>query len=184
MSDNKNLVKQGEQIAKTKPKRKRPDLENFGMEKVKPGDNARYLRHALGNFECPAINIEDIEQVEERIVWYFNHCGTNDMKPTVLGLCNALGIDKKTFYDWGQGNHRAITHSPLIKKTYHLLEELWESYMLNGKVNPVSGIFLGKNHFGYQDKQEMVLTPNNLLGDNVSEDDIKQRLLQGSADDI
>jgi hypothetical protein len=27
----------------------------------------------------------------------------------------------------------------------------------------VSGIFLGKNNFGYQDKQEYVLTPNQQL---------------------
>ena len=32
--------------------------------------------------------------------------------------------------------------------------------MQNGKINPVSGIFLGKNNFGYQDKQEHVITPN------------------------
>jgi hypothetical protein len=42
-----------------------------------------------------------------------------------------------------------------------LLEELWEDYMLNGKINPVSGIFLGKNLWSYSDKQEMVITPNN-----------------------
>jgi hypothetical protein len=41
-----------------------------------------------------------------------------------------------------------------------MLEELWESYMQNGKINPVSGIFLGKNNFGYQDKQDLVVTPN------------------------
>jgi hypothetical protein len=40
------------------------------------------------------------------------------------------------------------------------LEELWEDYMLNGKVNPVAGIFLGKNLFQYRDQQEYVLTPN------------------------
>ena len=27
--------------------------------------------------------------------------------------------------------------------------------MLAGKVNPVSGIFLGKNNFGYADRQEI-----------------------------
>ena len=50
----------------------------------------------------------------------------------------------------------------MIKKAYGFLEEMWESYMLNGKINPVSGIFLSKNLFyGYADKQEFVLTPNN-----------------------
>ena len=32
--------------------------------------------------------------------------------------------------------------------------------MQNGKINPVAGIFLGKNNFDYSDKQEYVLTPN------------------------
>jgi hypothetical protein len=49
-----------------------------------------------------------------------------------------------------------------------VLEALWEDYMQNGKINPVSGIFIGKNHFGYQDKQEVVLTPNNPLGEHQS----------------
>ena len=42
--------------------------------------------------------------------------------------------------------------------------------MLNGKINPVSGIFLGKNNFEYADKQEVVVTPNNPLGDLVNAD--------------
>ena len=38
----------------------------------------------------------------------------------------------------------------------------------NGKINPVSGIFLAKNLFtGYSDKQEFVLTPNQ-MGEAVS----------------
>ena len=32
--------------------------------------------------------------------------------------------------------------------------------MMNGKINPVSGIFLGKNLYQYTDKQEYVVTPN------------------------
>ena len=56
------------------------------------------------------------------------------------------------------------------------MEILWENYMQNGKINPVSGIFLGKNNFGYQDKQEMVLTPNNNQEADYNIDDIKKRL--------
>ena len=41
--------------------------------------------------------------------------------------------------------------------------------MANGKINPVSGIFLGKNHFGYQDKQEYVVTPNTMASDTPVE---------------
>ena len=62
-----------------------------------------------------------------------------------------------------------------IKKAYVLLENLWENYMLNGKVNPVVGIFLGKNNYGYQDKTEYVVTPNNQNEEEYDVNDIKKR---------
>ena len=37
---------------------------------------------------------------------------------------------------------------------------MWEDYMQNGKINPVSGIFLGKNHFGYKDQTELKVATN------------------------
>ena len=67
---------------------------------------------------------------------------------------------KTTLWEWKQGSYRAGTHQAIICEAYDMLEALWEDYMMNGKINPVSGIFLGKNNFGYQDKQEYVLTPN------------------------
>ena len=62
------------------------------------------------------------------------------------------------------------------------MENLWENYMQNGKINPVSGIFLGKNNFGYQDKTEYVVTPNMNNDSDFSADDIKKRYLPDSAD--
>ena len=141
-------------------KRNRPDLAKFGQENVEPGDNSRYLRHALATLNMPPIDISDPNQVEERIDWYFHHCIENEMKPTVKGFCNSLGIAKSTLWDWRQGNFRKGTHQDIIVKAYNVLEELWEDYMQNGKINPVAGIFLGKNNFGYTDSQEFVVTPN------------------------
>lgn len=142
-------------------KRNRPDLANYGQEYVQPGDNSKYIRHALAVWDLPAIDIADPKQVSDRITWYFNHCADNEMKPTVTGFCNALGVHKDTIRSWYHGEFRAGTHQAIIKQAYSVLEELWEDYMLNGKINPVSGIFLGKNQWiGYQEKQELVLTPN------------------------
>ena len=129
-----------------------------------PGDNTRYLRHALAAWNLPPIDISDPKQVEDRLQWYFNHCAEDDMKPTVNGMCNSLGISRDTLCDWKNGDNRAATHLDIIKKAYKILEQMWENYMMNGKINPVAGIFLGKNMFGYQDKQDIVVTPNNPLG--------------------
>ena len=57
------------------------------------------------------------------------------------------------------------------------MDVLWENYMQNGKINPVAGIFLGKNNFGYQDKSEYILTPNTRDDSDYSAEEIKQRYL-------
>lgn len=127
---------------------------------TEPGDNSKYLAHALATMRMPKIDTSDPKQVEERIEWYMNHCVNSDMKPTVKGFCNALGISRDTLWRWRTGQNRLATHEQIIVNAYNLLEEMWENYMQNGKINPVAGIFLGKNNFGYVDKQEHVLTPN------------------------
>ena len=152
------LARQNGELASGKPK--------FGQENVQPGDNSKYLRHALATLNLPPIDISSPAQVAERIEWYFGHCINNDMKPTVNGMCNALGIHRDTLHTWRTGEYRAGTHQAIILRAFRVLEELWEDYMLNGKINPVSGIFLAKNLFyGYADKQEFVLTPNNGISD-------------------
>lgn len=129
--------------------------------KTDPGDNSRFLRHALVTMGMPPIDISDVTQVEERINWYFHHCIDNDMKPTVTGLCNSLGITRDTLIAWRTGKFRSDTHQATAAKAHLLLEELMEDYMQNGKINPVSGIFLMKNLYAnFSDKQEVVLTPN------------------------
>ena len=174
----KEVVKRGRGRPKGTGGNKRPDLSWSGNQNLKPGDTGRFLRHALDGWDLPVIDISDEKQVEERLLWYFNSCVEDDVRPTVTGMCRSLGIDRKTLYQWGQGDYRAETHSLLIKKAYNLLEEMWESWMVNGKVNPVVGIFLGKNHFGYKDQQDVVVTPNNPLGEARTEEEIKQRYME------
>ena len=60
-----------------------------------------------------------------------------------------------------------------------MLEELWVDYMQNGKMNPASGIFLGKNMFQYKDVQDVVVTPNNPY-DTQSEEELSGKYLTGS----
>ena len=57
------------------------------------------------------------------------------------------------------------------------MENMWETYMNSGKVNPVAGIFLGKNNFGYSDKQEYVLTPNTQSDNDYDADAIRKRYI-------
>lgn len=139
----------------------------FAVTSAESGDNARYLAHAMAVMNMPPINKNDPIQVERRIQEYMVLCEQYDMKPTVKGFCNALRISRTTLFEWKRGTYRPGTHQEIVVRAYDLLEELWENYMQNGKINPVSGIFLGKNNFGYQDKQEYVVTPNTTMPEAV-----------------
>lgn len=134
------------------------------------GDNTNFLAHALAVRNMPPIDTRDPVQVQKRIDDYFALCAEHDIKPSVKGFLNSLRVARSTLWEWKQGNFRAGTHQQIICEAYDVLEALWEDYMMNGKINPVSGIFLGKNNFGYADKQEYVLTPNQ---QQLSVEDVK-----------
>lgn len=56
--------------------------------------------------------------------------------------------------------------------------------MANGKLNPVTGIFWQKNFDGMKDTQEVVLTPNNPLGESVNPEQIASNISQYDDDSI
>lgn len=143
---------------------------NQDQDLIVPGDNSKFLTHELAVRAMPPIDTSDAVQVRTRIDDYFNLCATNDVKPTVTGMLNALRIARSTLWAWKHGTYRENSHQAIILEAYGLLESLWEDYMMNGKINPVSGIFLGKNNFGYRDQQEYVVTPNT---GTIQETDVK-----------
>lgn len=182
-----DLVDSGEEIvkAKKKPRGGNNFLTDAAL-KVEDGDNTKYLMANVELMNMEDIDIKDPDAVRQRINDYFKLYASFDMKPTVAGLGMALGLDRRRLWEIKTGNHTTSTPKlPLevedsIKKAYKLMENLWETYMNSGKINPVSGIFLGKNNFGYQDKTEYVLTPNQKNDSDYDAEDIRKRYLSES----
>lgn len=163
---------------------KRMTKNQYLNPQTKKGDNTKYLQNALASFDLPAIDIKDARQVGERVHWYFTNCLENDAKPGVAGLCNALGISRMTFFNWQNGRHTTKEHQAIARKAKGIIEELYEQYMSNGKINPVSGIFLMKNNFeGYYDRQEVVLTPGNPLDPQKDEAELKRLYTANDVED-
>ena len=154
---------------------------------LEPGDNTKFLTVNMALFNMEKIDMKDVDAVQERLNEYFKLYGQNDMKPTVAGMAIALnGMSRRTLWaivnDAPTGSTGYKTALPpdvalSIKRAYFLLENLWETYMNSGKVNPVSGIFLGKNNYGYQDKTEYVLTPNQQNENEYDADSIRERYI-------
>lgn len=162
-------------------------LKPENMLALEDGDNTKFMTVQMALLNMPDIDMNDVDEVQARLNEYFALYAQYDMKPTVAGMAIALnGMSRQQLWaivhnapTGGAGYKAALPPSvaDLIKKAYFLLENLWESYMNSGKVNPVAGIFLGKNNYGYQDKTEYVVTPNVNQDNDYSADEIRERYI-------
>ena len=190
-------------------KKKTPDVIDSGTEIVKakrkpagmaaalagdlgqePGDNTRIVQTNMKFFDMPRVDLHDPAAVHERLSEYFRIYGEADLKPTVAGMAMALGVDRRRLWAIANdqpngGNGYKLNLPPettdLVKKAYEILETSMENYANAGKINPVMAIFMMKNHFGYQDKTEYVLTPNQRQDSDYNAEDIRKRYLSDSA---
>ena len=186
-----DIIDSGEEIVKAEKKKMKPrGGNNFLTDaalKVEDGDNTKFLMANVELMNMPDIDIRNPDEVRQRVNDYFKLYASYDMKPTVAGLGMALGLDRRRLWEIKTGNHTSSTPKlpseveDSIKKAYKLMENLWETYMNSGKINPVSGIFLGKNNFGYLDKTEYVLTPNQKQESDYDADEISKRYLSDSS---
>lgn len=158
-------------------KARKPSQSGDGEEEKKSyGD---YVSMALDLYDLPDIDLSDEKQVEQRVRDYLNYCINNNYKPTVSGLAYVLNkMSRQTLWaivnnqpTGGAGYTASVTPdvADSIKNAYKLQEVLWESYLSEGKINPVSGIFLGKNNFGYKDQTEHIYRKENLISDMSNE---------------
>ena len=186
--NNDDIVKDVVEKAKKKPRGGNNFLTDAALN-VEAGDNTKYVLLGAKLFNLPPIDLKDPAQVNNRLNEFFQIHAEADMKPTVSGMGMALGLDRRRLWEIKTGNYYAnkwMKELPTltvdsIKRAYEYMEILWENYMQNGKINPVSGIFLGKNNFGYQDKTEYVVTPNTHNDSDYNADDIRKRYLTDSA---
>ena len=189
-------------------KKKTPDVIDSGTEIVKqkrkpagmaaalagdlgqePGDNTRIVQTNMKFFDMPRVDLKNPDAVRERLVEYFRIYGEADLKPTVAGMAMCLGVDRRRLWEIKTGTAQGGTSQydlpretlDLVKKAYEILETTMENYANAGKINPVMAIFMMKNHFGYQDKTEYVLTPNQKTESDYNADEISKRYLSDSA---
>ena len=170
--DDKSLQNIGEQVAK----RKRPDRSEAMSIHTEDGDNAKFMQHGikLNNFD--KVELSSPIAVRQRINDYFDVCIEDDYKPSIIGLAIALGVSRKYLWDIRQGNtNKSQEVVNTIKKACDIIELQMTDYMQNGKINPVAGIFLMNNNFGYADKQEIEVKAQSPLGDTNDTKELESR---------
>ena len=189
-----DIVEAGEEIVKTEKKKMKPRGGNSpaigeNMLITEPGDTTKIVQTNMKFLTLPKVDLHDPDAVRQRIGEYFQIYAEADMKPTVAGMAMALDVDRRRLWEiktgalvGGHTQHSLPAESvDCIKKAYEILEATMESYANGGKINPVMAIFMMKNHFGYQDKTEYVLTPNQKTESDYDADDIRKRYLSDSS---
>lgn len=183
-----DITDSGEQIVKAKRKPAGMAAALAGDLGQEPGDNTRIVQTNMKFFDMPRVDLNDPEAVRMRLGEYFQIYADADMKPTVAGMAMCLGVDRRRLWEIktgaAVGGHTQLQLPAetldLVKKAYEILETSMEAYANAGKINPVMAIFMMKNHFGYQDKTEYVLTPNTKQESDYDAEDIKKRYLSDS----
>ena len=182
----KEVVDAAKEVVKTKQKSQRKsDLMSVHTN---PGDNSKYIHHALTFLGWQKPDMTNAEAVRQRVLDYFNTCDANDMKPSIESLALAFGVNRKTIWSWvndGEGTLTMPVESlNMIKSAHRAINAMLADYMQDGKINPIPAIFLMKNNMGYSDQTEVVITPNNPLGAETSAEEVQKRITAGVVIDV
>jgi hypothetical protein len=143
-----------------------PGLGDARRFHLSPGAAAKQLEITSLGLEVlnwKPIDLNNIEHVRIRVAEFFTLCAQRNLRPPLTGLALALGMDRNNL--WKIRNNaieRASSVSLVlnnlpseviryIQMVYALFEMNWEGYALQGDVNPVMLIFMGKNFYGMSD---------------------------------
>ena len=134
-------------------------------------DISRILKNSLYWFNREIVKTD--EECADRLNEFFNRMAHTGEIPTVEKMCLALGTTRSTVFRWETGELQSSqARRNMIKKAKEILAAMDAEMVNEGKIPQVTYIFRAKNFFGMQDQQEVVLTPNNKLGDDVNKDEI------------
>ena len=144
-----------------------------------PEEISKYTRFALDVYMIDTPDLHDAEQVNKAIIEYFRHCDEYRLKPGNMGLYACLGINRTEMSDILHGkikNKVSADALVIIKKALRAMSLYRETLALDGKVNPVTYIFMAKNYDHMTDTQTIEHT---IAQDDVpmlTQEDINKRI--------
>lgn len=105
------------------------------------------LNHA---YENPVTKETTVDELRQNIGKYFEYCMENELRPGVENLSLWLGVCRSAFLQWSKGERRK-EFQEVAMQAKQTMAAYMEYMFQKGEINPVSGIFLLKNWYGYKD---------------------------------
>lgn len=125
--------------------------------------------------------VQTDEECLDRIVEFFDRCASNGELPTVEKLCVALGVTRKTVWEWGNGSKGAY-RATLISQAKEALAAIDSDLVQQGKIPAVPWIFRAKNFYNMTDIQQVQVETYNALGENADIRKMEQKYIESLPD--
>lgn len=120
---------------------------------------------------------DSVEELEKELLEYFELCDKTDTVPTITAIATWLKCNKDTIY--AHANNPNSPFSGLLKNVINICHTSLENGAVDGKVNSVVYIFMGKNYFGLRDDKNITVTPtsdNTQISSKSTMDAIQKQL--------
>lgn len=135
-------------------------IYQFDSDDEKKGYVAKTIGEVLEYWDVP--KVESTEDAIERTKQYFERCAIRGIRPLVEEYAMCLGITRQTLWEWETGKYGAPLDPYVIKRAKEAIAMFDARLVTEGKLNPVTYIFRGKNYYGLKDQQDVVVTPNQM----------------------
>ena len=124
--------------------------------------------------------VTSLEELMQRCDQYFMRCAKNGIYPTMEELYCYTGYNQYTIFHWLNGSKKP----PWGEATLEVLRSAKDYIMtfdakmvIAGKLDFLTYCFRAKNFYGMQEKQEVIVTPNNPLGEEKSKKELEERYI-------
>lgn len=115
-------------------------------------------------YNSPAVDLSSAEAITQRMFDFVEMCKRYNVRPGVGAWCHYLGCTRDEILKWQKGRRTRFDSlltaesAAALQKSFGLFEISWETtFLQNGFMSPVTGIFYAKNNFGYKDESETVV---------------------------
>jgi hypothetical protein len=162
-----------EQTAKDVVIKGRGGINNFGNNKkelIKTEAQREVaktlLRETYAAYKAPKVK-DDVE-LAARLDSYFEMCAETGQIPSVEEMGMSTGYSESTLWDWETGRRSGFSSetAEIIKKAKDFIKTFDAKLVISGQLNFLTYCFRAKNYYGMIEKSEVVLTPNNPLGES------------------
>lgn len=125
------------------------------IDKERKDANDRHIAHIEYLSAMPRLDVWSAEAIATRTYEYLEKCKEDGVRVNLSAYALALGTTPDGLNELVSDKRLTNEVRAAFLKGISMVEAIMIEMMMEQRINPVTGIFLLKNHFGYKDQSEI-----------------------------